>query len=476
MILMAGIDFNLAPLELRERFSFTDESLREAYARVKTVPGVLGAVLIPTCNRTELVVSSDGGLDVFGLLCGLAGADGCGCPHYSAGGTEVMRHMCRLGSGAKSQILGEDQIITQVKDAIAKSRDCGAADGNLEVLFRESVAAAKRIKSEIKLGVREDSIAARALEVIRGREGITRALVIGNGEIGRLTARLLVENGYHTTMTLRSYRHGETIVPPRVKTVDYAERYARIADCDVLISATRSPHHTITWDEAQHLKIYPKLWLDLAVPRDIDPEIVKFPGVEYYDADDLSGGEKYEARGEKEALVAEIVEKYAADFEKWLDYQQVINGGDKKEYFPLFVSSKGKKALVAGGGKIASRRAQTLTRFEFDVTVVAPEVLPEIEHLHSKGRLTLIRRGFADEDLDGCFLAVAATDDRGVNRRIGELAAERGIFASVADSRDECGFLFPAIAVGGDIVAGLTSGGKSHHSVVQAAKRVREIL
>ena len=156
--------------------------------------------------------------------------------------------------------------------------------------------------------------------------------------------------------------------------------------------------------------------------------------------------------------------------------QEAAGCKDSKEYFPLFISSKGKKALIAGGGKIALRRAQTLLQFAFDLTVVAPEVLPEFERLHEAGRLRLCRREFQDADLDGCLIAVAATDQREVNRRLGEQAKKRGIFASVADRFDECGFLFPAIAVSGDIIVGLTSGGKSHRAVAEAARKVREAL
>ena len=477
MIVMVGIDYNLASIDLREKFSFTDETLTGAYERLKNMPEIQGAVLISTCNRTELYVSSgDDEIDAFGLLCNLAGAVGHGYSHYTANRLSVMRHLCGLAGGLKSQILGEDQIISQVKDAIKTAREFGATDSVLEVLFRESIAAAKKIKSEITLGTREDSIVHRALEVIERHGDVKRALVIGNGEIGRLMTKTLVKNGYHTTMTLRTYRHGQTIVPPGAHTADYAARYDKLSDCDVLISATRSPHYTIIANQVRQDAAYPSLWLDLAVPRDIAPEIASLAGVSYYDVDVLSAGETYQARAEKEAQAGEIIEKYVADFEKWCAYQKAINGQDRKEFFPLFVSSRGKKALIAGGGKIAARRVKTLLQFEFEVIIVAPESSREIHELHDNGRLTLIERQFNDADLDGVFLAVAATDNREVNRHIGELAAQRGVFASVADKRDECGFLFPAIAVRNDIVAGLTSGGKSHHTVVQAARKVRDVI
>lgn len=147
-----------------------------------------------------------------------------------------------------------------------------------------------------------------------------------------------------------------------------------------------------------------------------------------------------------------------------------------KEFFPLFISSPGKKALIIGGGHVAARRINTLRHFSFEILVVAPEVTTEIEALRQQQQLTLLRREFRDDDLQGCFLAVAATDDREVNRRIGELAAQAGIWVSVADRHEECSFLFPAIALNEQIVAGLTSEGQSHQAVRQAARRVRETL
>lgn len=148
----------------------------------------------------------------------------------------------------------------------------------------------------------------------------------------------------------------------------------------------------------------------------------------------------------------------------------------QKEFFPLFISSQNKKALVVGGGNIALRRINALRQFAFNITVVAPKALAEIAALHQQNQLTYYQREFRDEDLEGCFLAVAATDNRGINRHVGELAAANNIWASVADSRAECGFLFPAVAVNEQIVAGLTSEGHNHAATREAARRVREVL
>lgn len=120
---------------------------------------------------------------------------------------------------------------------------------------------------------------------------------------------------------------------------------------------------------------------------------------------------------------------------------------DMKEHFPLFISSRGKKVLVVGGGKIATRRILTLTNFEFEITVVAPNITNEIQQLADDGLVTHIQREFRNEDLDGKFLVVAATDKREINKYIGEKAKELGAYVSVADVKEECNFYFPAVIV-----------------------------
>lgn len=147
-----------------------------------------------------------------------------------------------------------------------------------------------------------------------------------------------------------------------------------------------------------------------------------------------------------------------------------------KEYFPMFVSSKGKKALVIGGGKIAARRISTLLNFEFEITVVAPSISEEIRQFADDGFITHIHREFVDEDLAGKFLVVAATDKREVNKYIGKKAKELGAYVSVADVKEECNFYFPAVIIKDEVVVGVTGGGKSHKKVKDISNAIRKVL
>lgn len=138
--------------------------------------------------------------------------------------------------------------------------------------------------------------------------------------------------------------------------------------------------------------------------------------------------------------------------------------------FPLFVDLRGKRAVVIGGGPVAVRRARVLLEFGAVVTLIAPacgEVPPGAEYL---------RRPYTPGDLQGAFLAVAATDDRQVNRQVGEEAGRAGIPVSVADRREESTFYFPAICRGGGLVAGVVSQQGEHQKTAAAARAIRRVL
>lgn len=143
---------------------------------------------------------------------------------------------------------------------------------------------------------------------------------------------------------------------------------------------------------------------------------------------------------------------------------------ERPYHFPLFISLEGKKLVVVGGGAIARRRIDSLLPFGGQVVVIAPELAGPAQGV------TWLRRRYEPGDLDGAFLAVAATDDRAVNRRVGEDARALGIPVSVADRREECTFFFPALCEGPGVLAGVTSRGSEHHLTARAARAVRRAL
>lgn len=141
-------------------------------------------------------------------------------------------------------------------------------------------------------------------------------------------------------------------------------------------------------------------------------------------------------------------------------------------WFPMFVDLTDKNILVVGAGRIAARRVRTLIQFCDHVTVVAPSIHPDIEGMN----VTLLRRPFAPDDLNGADLAVAATDDAELNAAIAGACRDRGIPVNVASDQRLCDFYFPGVAVHGDVVAGVTAGGTDHRLARRATERVREAL
>ena len=145
------------------------------------------------------------------------------------------------------------------------------------------------------------------------------------------------------------------------------------------------------------------------------------------------------------------------------------------ERFPLFVDLRGKKILVAVGGRVALRRVNTLLDFGPRITVVADRVCPELEESGREGKLALVRRPFRREDVEGseAFVLAATGDDR-VNRDICRICREKGVPVNSASDHRECDFYFPAIARGGGTVIGISGNGKNHRAVARMAARIRE--
>lgn len=474
---MSGIDHTMAGIEERESLAITGDKQIHILEYGKNHPEISGIVLLSTCNRVELYLSLTDNSEL--TADSVLKENGIVFPkeHTVFTGKDVYSHLSSLACGVQSQIFGEDQILTQVKKAIAFSRENNAADSVLEVLFRTAVTAAKKVKTTVRYNSAGDAAAVAVERFIAGKSGGKKVLVIGNGEMGRLNAGHLQSLGYDVSMTLRQYRHSSVNIPNGVTAVEYDLRYDVLKNFDVVISATSSPHYTITSENLAKCEVIPPLFIDLAVPRDIDPAIKEMKCTAVYDIDDISDGDDRKTRYEEHlSQVMPILEEGWEEFLSWEKRSQHHKSFKQKTHFPLFVDVTGKTALVVGGGKIATRRVLTLSKFTFEIVVVSPEITEEIQRLVDCGRVCHICREFEQSDLDDVFLAVAATNNREVNRKVGVLARHKGIYASIADKREECSIFFPAIIDADDVTAGVCGNGTSHHAVSSAAKKIREVL
>ncbi len=145
-------------------------------------------------------------------------------------------------------------------------------------------------------------------------------------------------------------------------------------------------------------------------------------------------------------------------------------------HFPVFVDLSGKEILVVGAGKIASRRIRTLCDFSERITVIAPEISPEVLSLAEKNSMKTLQRRFVMEDLEGKDMVLAATDDASLNREIGVRCRALGILVNVSSEQSMCDFQFPSIVQDGEVVIGLNASGKAHHLVKETRQKVERCL
>ena len=314
-----SINHKNAPADVREKFAFTTKGQRQFTEHLKAVVG--GCVVLSTCNRMEIYFTYKNelceyerteemrGRELYGTRDGLLeqvemllakdrDVSVSLVRKYSMNydGFQCTLHLCRVTCGMDSMVLGEVEIIHQVKMAYLMAKELGACDGELNIAFQGALAAAKVMASEsdtTRLPVSVGTLSAReAVSFIRNG-GVGRVLVVGaTGNIGSIVVKDIADlaPGIEIIGTSRSHYSADEIFGrhQQIRIEDYSRRYELAAWADVVISATASPHYTFVSDElANSLKSQPKkrLFLDLAMPKDMDPDIADIDGCTLQDID-----------------------------------------------------------------------------------------------------------------------------------------------------------------------------------------------
>ena len=327
-IYMTGINYSNAELEYREMFSLTLEDQSKIAKKLINSGMAKGCIFLSTCNRTELWVSGNTPLAIDFFINEVLGS-------YEVNllikkdiekrfilrqGEEAVDYLLELACGIHSQIFGEDQILTQLKVATDNARENGYVDSILETLFRTAVTGAKKVKTEIVLTNKNRSLPETIISQLEERYSSLKdksCLVIGNGEMGRLMASHLVKAGAKVEMTLRQYKKKQAIIPYGSGVVLYEERYNGIEEKEFIFSATRSPHYTMKFEELKTLLNRDKNYhfIDMALPRDIDPRIKQLNNVTLLHIDDF--GVRAECADEDLESAREILLEYKQDFINW---------------------------------------------------------------------------------------------------------------------------------------------------------------
>ncbi len=338
-LLALGVSHKTAPVSLRERVAFGDSEL-EGFLRTATATDeVREAVVISTCNRTEvyLVVGDavQAEADVLGLLARRAGIRPTELAEaiYSPRNCDAARQLYRVASGLESMIVGEAEVQGQVRRAHEVAMRAGSTGPLLNRLFAAALTTGKRVRAETAIGASRVSVPSIAVDLARSVLGDLQAahvVILGAGETSELTARALAEQGAGTIFVANRHADRALSLAQRFGgTVVGLERLPeQLLAADIVLSSTASPHPIVGPEElelvlAQRGKsppTRPLLLIDIAVPRDIDPACGELEGVTLYDIDDLQAvaERNLSSRAEEAPRALEIVEEEIHRFARWL--------------------------------------------------------------------------------------------------------------------------------------------------------------
>lgn len=332
---VTGVSHHETPVELRERFAFGADQLTPALTRLPSDFG--GGVILSTCNRTELYLAGDSSVSRDAAAAALAQARGEpgpeGVSFYHQEGSDAVRHLYRVAAGIESLVIGESEILGQVREAFSASTAAGSSNAVLARLFHTALRVGRRARSETDIGAHGLSISALAVSLSRRLVGDLRrktVLVVGAGEAGRRAAGALVQNGVGRLLvtTRRSGLAEEIAGELNGVAIPYSELTSALAEADVLITATAAPGAIITADDVAGAMApraeRPLLIVDIAVPRDVEGAAREVANVHLFDIDDLESAAEanLEARRREVGAVERIVEDEGARFEAWLSQQK----------------------------------------------------------------------------------------------------------------------------------------------------------
>ena len=326
-LFVLGINHQTAPVSLRERVAFSGDAVPAALDALRALPSVHEVALLSTCNRTELyAVTDDNGYALADWLA--SHPDDAGDLHaylYRHENADAVRHLFRVATGLDSLVLGEPQILGQVKDAWATARNVGSLGNQLDRLFQQAFATAKRARTDTRIGANPVSVASTAVRLAQesfARLEDSTVLLIGAGETIELAARHLVQaKTKRLLIANRTLAHAQDLATRHGGyALALSELDRHLAEADVVISATaaRDPilHKPQLAAALAARRHRPMLLLDLAVPRDIAPDVAHLKDVFLYTVDDLERAieenrrSRREAAEEAEAIVELQVSRY----------------------------------------------------------------------------------------------------------------------------------------------------------------------
>ena len=334
-LVLIGINHTTAPIEVRERLAVPSGRLADATRTLLHQPGIHEGLILSTCNRIELLTSQETlpqAVDLHRFLEEYFSVPAATlAPHlYEYREREAVRHLFRVASSLDSMVVGEPQILGQVKESYTIAREVGAVSSLLEGLLQRAFTVAKKVRTETEIGSSSVSIASVAVELARKIFGSLQGktvLLVGAGKMSSLAARHLIQQGASSILvTNRTQARAETLAAEFLGTsaattvLPFDQIYEQADRADIVITSTGSPQKIFNRSHGQQFlerrRHRPMFFIDIAVPRDVDPRMNEVEGCFVYDIDDLQQvaqanladrGREAEAA---ESIIAQEVERY----------------------------------------------------------------------------------------------------------------------------------------------------------------------
>lgn len=331
---VVGLNYRTAPVEVRERVSIHHSQMVSSLQKLRSYPGIEGALILSTCNRFEIyAVTPEIDLAVSSIenfLAELSHTNNGVIKDslYTYNSYRAIKHLFRVVSGLDSMVLGETEILGQVAKAYEISSGAGTSDKIINVTFQKALAVGKKVRTETGIDKFSTSISYIAVEMAKQIVSTFKGkkiLVLGTGEMSVLIMKNLAAQGAETFMiSNRSYDRAEKMAACyKGQAIPFSELHKCLEEADLVFSATASKSFLIHKEQllaVMTIREYrPLLMIDIAVPRDIDPEVKNIQGISLYDIDDLRGvADSHQSARELAALEAEkIIIKEMELFKNW---------------------------------------------------------------------------------------------------------------------------------------------------------------
>ncbi|HZO55080.1 MAG TPA: glutamyl-tRNA reductase [Bryobacteraceae bacterium] len=299
---VTGLNHTTAPVEVRERLAFAPERLADAVAGLRNAEGLLETMVLSTCNRVEITATADDACDArdrietFLSVYHNVERDWLRPYLYHFTGTDAIRHLFRVAASLDSMVVGEPQILGQLKSAYETARTAGTLSSTLESILTSAFRVAKRVRTETEIGQSAVSVSYAAVELARqifGSLDHRKVLLIGAGKMSELAARHLARAGASDiTVTNRSPAKASSMAEIfNARTVPYESFHTALNNSDVVITSSGAPHFVLTCESMRPVvharKGRPMFLIDIAVPRNIEPSVNSLDGIFLYDIDDM---------------------------------------------------------------------------------------------------------------------------------------------------------------------------------------------